>query len=187
MVDAPPPDNVFLYIVSLLKHMILPSSSLYVKSNMSWHFLMAYFLSKFIQAKIICRDGKKPRVWTAVTFKINTSCGQHCNDYYKFCIIGDQFVDGAPFLRLFLAGLDWYRAFIRPSNCFDTPVIIGETVIFSFLLATTFLNWTLCMLGWSQSKDRRKLGMQKKLRDIFNTQCGICVCIHLLIVRGCSF
>jgi peptide/nickel transport system permease protein len=136
MVDSPPPSNVFAYILSLLKHMILPVfaytlSSIFI-NIFSWRtFFLIYssedyvdmakakgLSSKDIQNKYILR----PTLPTIIT---------------SFALLVISTWTGAPIFETIFNWPGLGRALYQAVGFFDTPVIIGETVIFSYLLAIT--------------------------------------------------
>jgi peptide/nickel transport system permease protein len=136
MVDAPPPDNVFLYIVSLLKHMILPVAA-YTLSQIflnifSWRtFFLIYSSEDYVEmAKAKGLNGRdvqnkyilRPTLPTIIT---------------SFALLVISSWTGAPIFETVFSWPGLGRALYQAVQLFDTPVIIGETVIFSFLLATT--------------------------------------------------
>lgn len=136
MVDSPPPASRILYILSLLKHMILPVmaytlSSIFL-SIFSWRtFFLIYssedyvemakakgLSSRAIQGKYILR----PTLPTIITS-------------FALLVIGSWI--GAPIFETIFNWPGLGRALYQAVGLFDTPVIIGETVIFSYLLAIT--------------------------------------------------
>jgi peptide/nickel transport system permease protein len=136
MVDAPPPPTPVLYFLSLLKHMTLPILALTLSQIFievfSWRtFFLIYssedyvdmakakgLTSRVIESKYILR----PTLPTIITS-------------FALLIIGVW--TGAPILETIFSWPGLGRAFFQAIGLFDTPVIIGETVIFSFLLAMT--------------------------------------------------
>jgi peptide/nickel transport system permease protein len=136
MVDSPPPASKILYILSLLKHMILPVmaytlSSIFL-SIFSWRtFFLIYssedyvdmakakgLSSRAIQSNYILR----PTLPTIITS-------------FALLVIGSWI--GAPIFETIFNWPGLGRALFQAVGLFDTPVIIGETVIFSYLLAIT--------------------------------------------------
>ncbi len=136
MVDSPPPASKILYILSLLRHMILPVmaytlSSIFL-SIFSWRtFFLIYssedyvemakakgLSSRAIQSNYILR----PTLPTIITS-------------FALLVIGSWI--GAPIFETIFNWPGLGRALFQAVGLFDTPVIIGETVIFSYLLAIT--------------------------------------------------
>jgi peptide/nickel transport system permease protein len=136
MVSAPPPRGFFPYLGSLLYHMILPvaayTTSLIFLNIFSWRtFFLIYssedyvdmakakgLSAKNIQNKYILR----PTLPTIITS-------------FALLVIGSWV--GAPIFETVFNWPGLGRALYMAVSLFDTPVIIGETVIFSFLLAIT--------------------------------------------------
>jgi peptide/nickel transport system permease protein len=136
MVDSPPPPTTGAYIVSLLRHMILPLIAYTVSSIFlnifSWRtFFLIYssedyvdmakakgLTSQDIQNKYILR----PTLPTIIT---------------SFALLVISSWTGAPIFETIFNWPGLGRALYQAVGLFDTPVIIGETVIFSYLLAIT--------------------------------------------------
>ncbi len=138
MVDAPPPPLAFDYFLSLLKHMLLPVMA-YTLSQIflnifSWRtFFLIYSSEDYvdmakakglpandIQNKYILR----PTLPTIIT---------------SFALLIISTWTGAPIFETVFNWPGLGQALYRAVGLFDTPVIIGETVIFSYLLAITVL------------------------------------------------
>jgi peptide/nickel transport system permease protein len=136
MVDAPPPSHFFPYVASLAKHMILPILA-YTLSQIflnifSWRTFFLIYSSedyvdmakakglnnKDIQNKYILR----PTLPTIIT---------------NFALLVISSWVGAPIFETVFNWPGLGRALFQAVTFFDTPVIIGETVIFSYLLAIT--------------------------------------------------
>jgi len=136
MVDAPPPSGFFPYLGSLIKHMVLPItaytlSSIFL-SIFSWRTFFLIYSSedyvemakakglndKNIQNKYILR----PTLPTIVT---------------NFALLVISSWVGAPIFETVFNWPGLGRALYKAVALYDTPVIIGETVIFSYLLAIT--------------------------------------------------
>jgi peptide/nickel transport system permease protein len=136
MVDAPPPDNVFVYILSLLKHLVLPVAA-YTLSQIflnifSWRtFFLIYSSEDYVdmaKAKgLTSRDIQNKYILRPTLPTIITS----------FALLVISSWTGAPIFETIFEWPGLGRALFQAVQLFDTPVIIGETVIFSFLLATT--------------------------------------------------
>jgi len=136
MVDSPPPSSIFLYILSLLKHMILPVmaytlSSIFL-SIFSWRtFFLIYSSEDYVEmakAKGLSSHAiqnnyiLRPTLPTIITS-------------FALLVIGSWI--GAPIFETIFNWPGLGRALFQAVGLFDTPVIIGETVIFSYLLAIT--------------------------------------------------
>ncbi len=136
MVASPPPPTTLGYLFSLLKHMILPVAAYTISSIFlsifSWRtFFLIYssedyvdmakakgLLAKDIQNKYILR----PTLPTIIT---------------SFALLVIASWVGAPIFETIFNWPGLGRALYQAVGLFDTPVIIGETVIFSYLLAIT--------------------------------------------------
>jgi peptide/nickel transport system permease protein len=136
MVDAPPPPSPLLYIASLFKHMALPVIAITLSQVFiqvfSWRtFFLIYssedyvdmakakgLTSREIESKYILR----PTLPTIIT---------------SFALLLIGIWTGAPILETIFNWPGLGRAFFQAIGQFDTPVIIGETVIFSYMLAMT--------------------------------------------------
>jgi peptide/nickel transport system permease protein len=136
MVDSPPPASRILYILSLLKHMILPVmaytlSSIFL-SIFSWRtFFLIYSSEDYVEmakAKgLSSRDIQGKYILRPTLPTIITS--------FALLVIGSWI--GAPIFETIFNWPGLGRALYQAVGLFDTPVIIGETVIFSYLLAIT--------------------------------------------------
>jgi len=136
MVDSPPPASPVLYILSLLKHMVLPVmaytlSSIFL-SIFSWRtFFLIYSSEDYVEmakAKgLSARDIQGNYILRPTLPTIITS--------FALLVIGSWI--GAPIFETIFNWPGLGRALFQAVGLFDTPVIIGETVIFSYLLAIT--------------------------------------------------
>ncbi len=136
MVDAPPPESTIPYLLSLFKHMILPvmayTISLIFLQVFSWRtFFLIYSSEDYVDmAKAKGLPGKdiqnkyilRPTLPTIITS-------------FALMIINTWL--GAPIFETIFNWPGLGRAFYQAISAFDTPVIIGETVIFAYLLAAT--------------------------------------------------
>ena len=138
IVDVPPPKDPFLYALSILKHMILPLSSWVISA----FFLGAYSNRTFflifstedyveaarakgvpprqIETKYILRPSLPPIVTSLALGLINSWGG---------AIITETVFNWRGL------GLLTFSAI----SAFDTPVIIGVTIVYAYLLAATVL------------------------------------------------
>ena len=137
MTDAPPPPRwSFLYLLSLLKHMILPAMALaanqVILSVYNWRtFFMIYSSEDYVEMakakgltprSIERRYVLRPTLPTIVTT-------------FAFFLIGVW--TGAPIFETVFAWPGLGRQLFLAIGLFDIPVIVGEAVIFSYLLAFT--------------------------------------------------
>lgn len=136
MVDSPPPTAPLEYFLSLMKHMILPVSAIAISqiflSIFSWRtFFLIYSSEDYvdmakakgltdreIQNKYILR----PTLPTIIT---------------SFALLMIGLWTGAPILETIFNWPGLGRTLFSAIGLFDTPVIVGSTVIFAYLLAIT--------------------------------------------------
>jgi len=136
MVDAPPPDNTIDYTLSLLKHMILPTLALALNSvaysiYAERTFFLIYSSEDYVEmakAKgLTARDVERRYIMRPTLPTIITN--------FAFLLIGVW--TGAP---IFEGVFNWPglgRTTVIAVGLYDTPVIVGTTVIFSYMLAVT--------------------------------------------------
>lgn len=136
MVSAPPPQNKIEYALSLLKHMILPTLALALNgvtfaiyNNRT--FFLIYSSEDYVEmakAKgLTARDVERKYILRPTLPTIITN--------FAFTLI--FVVTGAP---IFEGVFNWPgmgRTILIASGLFDTPVIVGTTVVFAYLLAIT--------------------------------------------------
>jgi peptide/nickel transport system permease protein len=136
MVDSPPPQNKIEYALSLLKHMILPTLALALNgitfaiyNNRT--FFLIYSSEDYVEmakAKgLTARDVERKYILRP-TLPANIT-------NFAFTLI--FVVTGAP---IFEGVFNWPgmgRTILIASGLFDTPVIVGTTVVFAYLLAIT--------------------------------------------------
>lgn len=136
MVDAPPPPNIIDYALSLLKHMILPVTaytiSLLFLEVFSWRtFFLIYSSEDYVdmaKAKgLPDKDIRNKYILRPTLPTIITS----------FALLMINTWLGAPIFEYIFTWPGLGRALYTAVGLFDTPVIIGETVIFSYMLAIT--------------------------------------------------
>lgn len=136
MVDAPPPDNKLDYALSMLNHMILPvaaySLSQIFLSIFTWRtFFLIYSSEDYVdmaKAKgLPARDINNKYILRPTLPTIITS--------FALLVIGSWL--GAPIFETIFNWPGLGRALFQAIGLFDIPVIVGETVIFSYLLAVT--------------------------------------------------
>lgn len=136
MVDSPPPDNKIEYALSLLKHLALPTLALALNQvaysiYASRTFFLIYSSEDYVEmakAKgLTSRDVERKYILRPTLPTIITS--------FAFLLIGVW--TGAP---IFEGVFNWPglgRTTLIAAGLFDTPVIVGTTVIFAYLLAIT--------------------------------------------------
>lgn len=136
MVDAPVPDTTIGYALSLLKHMILPTLAIFMSSIFvtiyGWRTFFLIFSSEdyveMAKAKGLSSQMIERRYILRPTMpNIITN--------FALLVIGLWF--GAIILETVFNWPGLGRLFYRAIGLFDTPVIVGETVIYAYLLAIT--------------------------------------------------
>ncbi|MCL4868996.1 MAG: ABC transporter permease [Anaerolineae bacterium] len=136
MVSAPPPESKLLYAASLLRHMILPTAAIVVSTVFltiyTWRtFFLIYssedyvemakakgLTSRMIERRYILR----PTLPTIIT---------------TFALTLINLWTGAIILETVFNWPGLGRLLFRAIGLFDTPVIVGSTVIYAYLLAIT--------------------------------------------------
>lgn len=136
MVDAPPPPSLILYILSLFKHMLLPVTAMTISQIFlqvfSWRtFFLIYSSEDYVdmaKAKgLTSREIERKYILRPTLPTIITS----------FALLLIVTWTGAPILETIFSWPGLGRALFQAVGLFDTPVIVGETVIYSYLLAMT--------------------------------------------------
>ena len=136
MVDAPPPQNKIEYALSLLKHMILPTLALALNgitfaiyNNRT--FFLIYSSEDYVE--MAKAKGLTPRDVERKYILRPTLPANITNFAFTLIFV----VTGAP---IFEGVFNWPgmgRTILIASGLFDTPVIVGTTVVFAYLLAIT--------------------------------------------------
>jgi len=136
MVDAPPPPGALDYLLSLLKHMVLPVAaytiSLLFLEVFQWRtFFLIYSSEDYVdmaKAKgLPDNDIRNKYILRPTLPTIITS--------FALLVINTWL--GAPIFETVFNWPGLGRALYMAVGLFDTPVIVGETVIFSYMLAIT--------------------------------------------------
>lgn len=136
MVAAPPPDNPFEYALSLMRHMILPASSLILSSIFlsiyNWRtFFLIYSSEDYVEmakAKgLNSRDIERRYILRPTLPTIVTS--------FALLLIG--LWSGAIITETVFNWPGLGRTLFRAIGLYDTPVIVASTIIFAYLLAIT--------------------------------------------------
>jgi len=136
MVSSPPPPTRIGYLFSLLEHMILPIAAYTVSSLFlsifSWRtFFLIYSSEDYVdmaKAKgLMARDIQNKYILRPTLPTIITS----------FALLVIASWTGAPIFETVFNWPGLGRALYQAVGLFDTPVIIGETVIFSYMLMIT--------------------------------------------------
>ncbi len=136
MVDTPPPEDKFIYLLSVLKHLILPTMAILISSLFlnaySWRtFFLIYSSEDYVEmakAKGLTeRDIERRYILRPTLPTIITS--------FALLVIG--LWTGAIILETVFNWPGIGRAYFVAIGLYDTPVIVGLTVIYAYLLAIT--------------------------------------------------
>ncbi|MGB9674187.1 MAG: ABC transporter permease, partial [Anaerolineales bacterium] len=136
MVDVPPPNNPLEYALSVLKHLILPASSLIISSLFlsiyNWRtFFLIYSSEDYVemakakglpQKDIERRYILRPTLPTIIT---------------NFALLLIGIWTGAIITETVFLWPGLGRTLYRAIGLFDIPVIVGSTIIYAYLLAIT--------------------------------------------------
>lgn len=158
MVDAPPPENIWNYILSVLKHLILPALSLIVSSLFisiyNWRtFFLIYSSEDYVDMakakglssrEIENRYILRPTLPTIIT---------------NFALLVISLWTGATITETIFLWPGLGRTLYRAIGFYDTPVIVGSTIIYAYLLALTvfILDFVYAIVD-----PRVKVGSQSK-------------------------
>jgi len=136
MVDAPPPEDKVLYVLSMLKHMILPVTALAMTllpiQAYTWRtFFLIHSSEDYVEmakAKgLHDKDIERRYILRPTLPTIITS----------FALLVIAMWVGAPIFETIFQWPGFGRALFTAIGLFDTPVIVGEAVIYAYLLAIT--------------------------------------------------
>ena len=136
MVDLPPPSNPVDFSINVLKHMVLPASALIISSLFlsiyNWRtFFLIYSSEDYVEmakAKgLPARDIERRYILRPTLPTIITNFA-----LTLISIVGGAIITETVFLW---PGLG--RTLYRAIGLFDTPVIVGTTIIYAYLLAIT--------------------------------------------------
>jgi peptide/nickel transport system permease protein len=136
MVSAPPPENLFDYTLSVLRHLILPASALVISSlflaiyNYRTFFLI-YSSEDYVE--MAKAKGLSPREVERRYILRPTMPTIITN--FAFLVIG--LWSGATITETVFLWPGLGRTVFRAIGFFDTPVIVGTTIIYAYLLAIT--------------------------------------------------
>lgn len=136
MVDAPPPENKIEYALSLMKHLVLPVSALLISqitiSIYNWRtFFLIYSSEDYVdmaKAKgLTARDIEQKYILRPTLPTIITS--------FALLLIGVW--TGATIIETVFQWPGLGRTLYTAIGLYDTPVIVGSTIIYAYLLAIT--------------------------------------------------
>jgi peptide/nickel transport system permease protein len=138
MTDSPPPSNPVDYALNVLKHLILPASALIISSLFlsiyNWRtFFLIYSSEDYVEmakAKGLTeRDIERRYILRPTLPTIITN--------FALVLIGT--VGGAIITETVFLWPGLGRTLYRAIGLYDTPVIVGTTIIYAYLLAITVL------------------------------------------------
>ena len=136
MVAAPPPENRLDYALSLLRHMVLPIMAIVISqiflTAYNWRtFFLIYSSEDYVEmakAKgLTSREVERRYVLRPTLPTIITS--------FALLVIG--LWTGAPIFETVFNWPGLGRTLFMAIGFYDTPIIVGSTVIFAYLLAVT--------------------------------------------------
>jgi len=136
MVDSPPPQNKIDYALSVMKHMILPTLALALSTvTFSIYSNRTFFLiySSEDYVEMAKAKGLTPRDIERKYILRPTLPANITGFAFTMILV----ITGSP---IFEGVFNWPglgRTSLIASGLFDTPVIVGTTVIFAYLLAIT--------------------------------------------------
>jgi peptide/nickel transport system permease protein len=136
MVDAPPPENPVQYALSLAKHLILPTTAIiigavFLNAYNYRTFFLIYSSEDYVEmakAKGLSDREIERRYVLRPTLP---------NIITNFALLLITLWQGAIILETVFNWPGLGRAYYTAIGLFDTPVIVGNTVIFAYLLAIT--------------------------------------------------
>jgi peptide/nickel transport system permease protein len=136
MVDSPPPSNPFDYSLNLLKHLILPALSLVISSfflsiyNYRTFFLI-YSSEDYVEmakAKgLSARDVERRYILRPTLPNIITN----------FALLIITLWTGATITETVFLWPGLGRTLYQAVGLYDTPIIVGSTIIYAYMLAMT--------------------------------------------------
>lgn len=136
MVDSPPPSNPFDYSLSLAKHLILPASSL---------ILSAFFLSIYNYRTFFLIYSSEDYVDMAKAKGLPTREVEQRyilrptlpNIITNFALLIISLWTGATITETIFLWPGLGRTLYQAVGLYDTPIIVGSTIIYAYMLAMT--------------------------------------------------
>lgn len=136
MVSSPPPDNMIGYALSVMKHMVLPVASIAIGGIFAGIYSSRTFFliySKEDYVEVAHAKGLHPRTIERryilrPTLPIIVT---------GFALSLISMWTGSIILETVFNWPGLGRLFFQAANQFDTPIIVGSTVIYAYLLAVT--------------------------------------------------
>ncbi len=136
VVDAPMPDNAYDYTISVLKHLILPASSLIISSFFlsvyNWRtFFLIYSSEDYVDT---AKAKGLPDRYIERRYILRPTLP---NIITNFALLIIGLWTGAIITETVFQWPGLGRTIYRAVNSYDTPVIVGSTIIYAYLLAIT--------------------------------------------------
>jgi len=136
MIDAPPPANKIDYVLSLLKHLILPVSALLISqiflSIYTWRtFFLIYSSEDYVE---IARAKGLPNRDIERRYILRPTLP---NIITNFALLLISVWTGATITEKVFQWPGLGRTLFTAIGLYDTPVIVGSTIIYAYLLAIT--------------------------------------------------
>lgn len=136
MVSAPPPESKLLYTLSLAQHLVLPVTAWIIsaifQSTFGWRtFFLIFSMEDYVEmarAKGLPAPAVERRYILRPTLP---------NIITRFALMLIGLWTGAIILETVFNWPGLGRLFYRAIGLYDTPVIVGNTVIYAYLLALT--------------------------------------------------
>jgi peptide/nickel transport system permease protein len=156
MVDAPPPAETFEYALSLAKHLILPVSALIIATIFgniyAWRtFFLIYSSEEYVEmakAKgVSSRELERQYILRPTLPAIITNFALTIITVWQGAIVLETIFNWPGIGRLLFIAIGLY----------DTPVIVGSTVIYAYLLGITVL---LLEFAYTVVDPRVKIGAE---------------------------
>jgi peptide/nickel transport system permease protein len=136
MVSAPPPENKLDYAVSMLEHMILPVMALTITGIfLAIYFWRTFFLISSSEDYVEVAKAKGLSSRTIERRYILRPTLPFIITNFALTLISTWL--GAPIFETVFQWPGLGRRLVEAVALFDTPVIVGETILFSYLLAVT--------------------------------------------------
>lgn len=136
LVDAPPPSNKSLYALSVLKHLILPTSAIFISAIALSTFNRRTFFLIYSQEDYVEMAKAKgvPDRTIERRYILRPTLPPIIT---QFMLLVIAIWTGATILETVFNWPGLGRAIFQAIGLFDTPVIVGVNVIYAYLLAAT--------------------------------------------------
>ena len=136
MVKAPPPESKLLYALSVGKHLILPVTawilSAVFQTTFGWRtFFLIFSMEDYVE---MARAKGLPSAQVERSYILRPTLP---NIITRFALMLIGLWTGAIILETVFNWPGLGRLFFRAIGLYDTPVIVGNTVIYAYLLALT--------------------------------------------------